>query len=167
MPYHGIITVVLIITAVLLIALIIMSYGYFAANYRLLKLFGMYKCSPTKKIGSLWIDEKNKKWGCKTAQWLFDYSQIIDFDIQADGISLKKKFGFSQYGGDMPELAAKRCNTFERIVVVVIVDDNLQQFVNIPVGNSKTQEGSIEYEKNMRLANAICDELEKMRDNAI
>lgn len=164
MPYHSIITVILILAVILLAVLVVMSFGDFAANYRLLRLFNLYKCSPTKKLGALWIDEKHRKWSSKNAERLYDYCEVIDFDIQVDGVSLKKKSEFSAFGGDMLELTANRCKTFERILVVVVVNEKAQEYVNIPVGNSKTQEGSVDYQKYLSLANVICDELDKMRN---
>ncbi|MCQ4022623.1 MULTISPECIES: hypothetical protein [unclassified Ruminococcus] len=165
MPYHGIITFILILAVLLLVAIAIMSYGNFAAGIRLFRLFGMYKCNPTKKLGSLWIDENRRKWSSKTADRLYDYSDILDYDIQLDGISMKRKAKLQGYGS-FGEATAQRCKTFERIVVVVTVRDTATEYVNIPVGNSKTQEGSVEYQKYIKLANEICNELEKMKNNS-
>lgn len=161
MPYQ---TIILIVALIVLIAVTLIFLGDAKNNIRLTRLFYDEKCLPTKRVGSLWIDEKNKKWGCKTAQRLFGYSEIIDYDIQADGISLKKKSEYLRMGGDAAEMTAKRNTTFERIVVVVFVTDELENCVNIPIGNSSQQIGSIDYERCMKLANSICDELEKMKN---
>lgn len=155
--------VMLIVALLVLIAVTLIYWGDAKNNIKLTRLFYNEKCLPTKKVGSLWVDEKNKMWGCKTAERLFSYCKIVDYDIQVDGISLKKEIEYINMGVSSAEMTADRNSTVERIVVVVFVTDETASCVNIPVGNSTQKIGSIEYERNIKLANSICDELEKMK----
>lgn len=155
--------IILILMLIVLVAVALVFLGDAKSNLKLTQLFFEAKCLPTKKIGCLWIDEKNKKWCCKTAERLFDYSEIIEVDIQADGASLKKEAEYMS-SGCAAEMTADRRRTVEQIVVVVIVSDESIGCVNIPVGNSPVQLGSIEYERRIKLADSMCSELDKMKD---
>lgn len=161
MLYHSAITLLVLI---ILIA-IIFIYGNSAKNnIKLSRLFHNEGCIPTKKIGCLWIDEKNRKWGCSTTQRLFSYSEVLGFDIQVDGVSINEESRYSFYGGTA-EIAADRNRTFEKIVVIVLVSDRTVKYVNIPVAVSSVLNSPVEYERNMKLAHLICYELERMNKN--
>lgn len=163
-PFHSFFTVVLLAAVILLILLAVISFGDIAAGIRLARLFSLYKCSPTRKIGSLWIDEKHRKWSFISADRLYDFSEIESYDIQLDGVSLKMKSEYLRAGCDAAELTADGNRTFERIFVIVLVKDKKRPYVNIPVGGA-VQIGSKQYEKCIRLAELICSQLEIMKNS--
>lgn len=155
--------VILILTLIVLLAAALVFGEEARNNLKLTRLFFDSKCLPTKKLGQLWIDENNRKWCCKTADRLFGYSEIIEVDIQADGVSLKKEAEYISLGCST-EMTAERRRTVEQIIVVVIVSDKDIGCVNIPVGKSPVQIGSIEYEHRLKLANSMYSALDKMKN---
>lgn len=159
------------VTMILFFVSVILA-GYFAfiyatsgkENLRLNRMFLRNNCKITKRCWSLVIDEKNKKWSCKNACSLYDFSDILDYDIQIDGISMKAKRKFIRSVGNVSaEMVAKRNKTVEQIVVVITLNND--DIVNIPVNNMIMKVGSMDYEKKIKMAEDICNELDKIKNN--
>ena len=132
-------------------------------NLRLSRLFYAERSIPTKKLGRLWIDEKSRKWAAPSANRLYSFSEVLDCDILADGISLGAKQKMYNAGASGSDAAACGNKTFERIVVVVIVGDKPSDTVNIPIGGGAVRFASKEFDKYMRLAEDVCKELDNMK----
>lgn len=158
-------TILLILGLAIFAVLIILFCCDFLEGLRIKLLFKRQNCSPTHRIGKLWIDENNKKWASSNIDRLFDFCTILDYDLQFDGVSINKKQKFLSMGLDpCAEMAAERCKTFERLVVVVILNDSNFPCVNIPVGNTKSETGSAEFKRQLKLAERICNELERIKN---
>lgn len=158
-------TILLIVGLAVLAVLVFLFCSDFIDDFRVKSLFKRENCSPTHRIGKLWIDENNRKWTSSNLDRLFDFRAILDYDLQSDGESLKKRQEFLSMGLDpCSELAADRCRTFERLVVVVILRDSDLSCVNIPVGKTKSELGSAEFKRQFKLAEKMCNELERIKN---
>ena len=158
------ISVILLILGLVALAIFVFLFATdFADSIRIKSLFKKEHCYPTNRIGNLWIDEPNKKWTVSGFDLLFDFDTIIDYDIQYDGISTTQNLTNMQLDTCAEMTAAPR-KTFERLVVVVIMNDSRYPCVNIPVGKTKSVVGSPEFKNQLELAEKICNEIEKIKN---
>lgn len=130
----------------------------------------------TKSIGTLCIDENKKKWIAAGVNTIFDYSDIIDFEIVENGQSYKSKGGISRaiaggvlFGGVGALVGASTANkvsTVNSMYLNIITRNSATPRVMIYFINSPTKTDSFVYSNNCELAKQMIAQLTYMQDYA-
>lgn len=141
----------------------------------LLKKVWNDKYTTTKRIGNLYIDEKNKSWyalGCGRA---YGYADIIDFEIVENGTKYKLQNGvtravigglaFGAAGAVVGANTAQKVSTISSMSVNIIVNNSKSPLVSISLISDTVNTSSATYKNAVKLAQQIIAQLSYMRNN--
>lgn len=130
----------------------------------------------TKKVDILCIDEGKKKWFLSGINTIFDYSDIIDFEIIEDGKSYKSKNGvlraavggmaFGVVGAIVGASTAKQESTINYMDLIITTRNISKPTLTIHVISSPTKTDSLAYRNACQSARQIIAQLTIMRDKA-
>lgn len=128
----------------------------------------------TRQIGTLCIDENNKKWFYPGINAIFDYSDIIDFEIVEDGTSYKSKNGvlravvggatFGLVGALVGASTAKQVSTVQKMDLLITTRKEKFPQLTIHFISTPTQTNSMAYIDTCTLARQMVAQLTVMRD---
>ncbi len=128
----------------------------------------------TREVGSLKIDETQQKWFFAGINQIFNYSDIIDFEIVEDGNSYKLQNGvlravvggttFGLVGALVGASTSKRVSTVNKMDLLIITRRDGFPQLTIHFISTPTQTNSAEYSNNCQLARQMIAQLTVMRD---
>ncbi len=131
------------------------------------------KYKTTKKLGNLYIDENAKKWYVFGYNQVYNYSDILDFEISENGTKYKSKGGitrsvvggltFGVAGAVVGASTAKRVTTVNSMNINITVDNPQNPLVTIVIICSEVNTSSFEYKNSVQLANQIISQLTYMQ----
>lgn len=131
------------------------------------------KYKTTKKLGNLYVDENAKKWYVFGYNRVYNYSDILDFEISENGTKYKSKGGvtrsvvggltFGVAGAVVGASTAKRVTTVNSMNINITVDNPQNPLVTIVIICSEVNTSSITYKNSVQLANQIISQLTYMQ----
>lgn len=131
------------------------------------------KYKTTKKLGNLYIDENAKKWYVFGYNKVYNYSDILDFEISENGTKYKSKGGitrsvvggltFGAAGAVVGASTAKRITTVNSMNINITVDNPQNPLVTIVIICSEVNTSSFTYKNSVQLANQIISQLTYMQ----
>ena len=131
------------------------------------------KYKTTKKLGNLYIDENAKKWYVFGYNQVYNYSDILDFEISENGTKYKSKGGitrsvvggltFGVAGAVVGASTAKRVTTVNSMNINITVDNPQNPLVTIVIICSEVNTSSFTYKNSVQLANQIISQLTYMQ----
>lgn len=131
------------------------------------------KYKTTKKLGNLYIDENAKKWYVFGYNKVYNYSDILDFEISENGTKYKSKGGitrsvvggltFGAAGAVVGASTAKRITTVNSMNINITVDNPQNPVVTIVIICSEVNTSSFTYKNSVQLANQIISQLTYMQ----
>lgn len=131
------------------------------------------KYKTTKKLGNLYIDENAKKWYVFGYNQVYNYSDILDFEISENGTKYKSKGGitrsvvggltFGAAGAVVGASTAKRITTVNSMNINITVDNPQNPLVTIVIICSEVNTSSFTYKNSVQLANQIISQLTYMQ----
>ena len=131
------------------------------------------KYKTTKKLGNLYIDENAKKWYVFGYNKVYNYSDILDFEISENGTKYKSKGGISRSvvggltfgaaGAVVGASTAKRITTVNSMNINITVDNPQNPLVTIVIICSEVNTSSFTYKNSVQLANQIISQITYMQ----